>query len=338
VVAARSPGKPGPGGHNLEDVIDLNNPEQAQPAAGRFSPGFGNLVAFLIFIAFVIFVEFYFGWARLIAPWARLSPLKILLAAVVVFVSYAVRTLRIYHYFREEMRGAYVLCLKLFLQHNVLNNLLPMRSGELSFPMLMSRYFNIRPVRSLPTLLWFRLLDLHTLLVIALFVTLDSAPRVLLLGAVVLCLPLPYVGYLISGRLLRWLEVRPSGKLRSLLIKVLMSLPQSSQAFWITWLWTVVNWVAKLAAFAWVLSLFIDVSAVGAWFGVIAGDLTSVLPVHSVAGAGTFEAGVVAALLPFVASADGALQAAVNLHLFLLGAAILGGLVSLVLPTRRVSL
>jgi len=187
----------------------------------------------------------------------------------------------------------------------------------------------------MPTLLWFRLLDLHTLLVIALFVTLDSAPPAFLFGAVTVCLPLPYVGFLISGRLLRWLEVRPGGKLRSLLTKVLLSLPQSSRAFWITWLWTVLNWLAKLAAFAWVLSLFVDVSVVGAWLGVIAGDLTSILPVHSVAGAGTFEAGVVAALLPFVTSADAALRAAVNLHLFLLGAAILGGLISLMLPARR---
>lgn len=312
----------------------MDNYEHAPVGRGRFSPGFGNLVAFLIFIIFVVFVEYYFGWARLIAPWAKLSPFKILAAAVVVFVSYAVRALRIYHYFRDEMRGAYLVCLKLFLQHNVLNNLLPMRSGELSFPMLMSRYFGIRPVRSLPTLMWFRLLDLHTLLVIALFVTLDSAPRALLVAAVVLCAPLPYVGYRLSGRVLLWLDTRSPGKLVKLLTKMLQSLPQSSRAFWITWLWTVVNWLAKLAAFAWVLSLFLNVSPVGAWLGVIAGDLTSVLPVHSVAGAGTFEAGVVAALLPFVKSADAALEAAVNLHLFLLGAAILGGFVSLLLPKK----
>ncbi|VAW96580.1 hypothetical protein MNBD_GAMMA20-1008, partial [hydrothermal vent metagenome] len=55
------------------------------------------------------------------------------------------------------------------------------------------------------------------------------------------------------------------------------------------------------------------------------------------AGAGTFEAGVVAALLPFGIDAKTALQAAVNLHLFILGSTLLAGLLSLALPARRQS-
>jgi len=59
-----------------------------------------------------------------------------------------------------------------------------------------------------------------------------------------------------------------------------------------------------------------------------------VLPVHGLAGAGTYEAGVVAALLPFGVAPAAALAGAVNLHLFLLGAALLGGALAL-LPGRR---
>ena len=91
----------------------------------------------------------------------------------------------------------------------------------------------------------------------------------------------------------------------------------------------------KLAVFAWILGLFASMGTVAAWVGVIAGDLTSVLPLHGVAGAGTYEAGVVAALLPFGIDAKIALQAAVNLHLFILGSTLLAGLLSLGLPARR---
>jgi uncharacterized membrane protein YbhN (UPF0104 family) len=66
--------------------------------------------------------------------------------------------------------------------------------------------------------------------------------------------------------------------------------------------------------------------------GVAAGDITSVLPIHGVAGAGTYEAGVVAGLVPFGLPASAAVQAAVNLHLFVLGSTLLSGLLSVFLP------
>ncbi|HHM05194.1 MAG TPA: UPF0104 family protein, partial [Gammaproteobacteria bacterium] len=97
--------------------------------------------------------------------------------------------------------------------------------------------------------------------------------------------------------------------------------------------WTYVNWLVKLAAFAWVLTLFAPVPAAPALLGVIAGDLTSVLPVHGVAGAGTYEAGVVAALLPLGLDAGAALRGAVNLHLFILASTVLGGAASLLIRT-----
>ena len=45
-----------------------------------------------------------------------------------------------------------------------------MRSGELSFPLFMSRYLEIPVQRSVPALAWFRFLDLHTLIGLAFLV------------------------------------------------------------------------------------------------------------------------------------------------------------------------
>lgn len=294
------------------------------------------VVGALILIAFAVFVERYLGWAALLAPWREVPPAAIAVAAALTFASYWLRALRFYDYFRADMAGRFALCIKLMLQHNLLNNLLPMRSGELSFPLLMSRYFAVPLQRSLPALLWFRVLDLHTLAVVALLAATGVALPLVLLG-LALWLPLPWLAFRFAARLQRWLGRRPQpGRVARLAAELLRGLPQHRGAFWRAWGWTVLNWLVKLAAFAWVLRLFADSGWAAAVMGAIAGDLTSVLPVHGIAGAGTYEAGVVAGLLPYGVAAAVALAAAVNLHLFLLATTLAGGAVSLMMkgPAR----
>ncbi|MDX1251452.1 MAG: flippase-like domain-containing protein [Gammaproteobacteria bacterium] len=286
-----------------------------------------------VFGVFVVLVEIYFGWARLLAPWGTLPAGQIIAAVALVFVSYWTRAVRQYDYFRDEMSGAFGVCFKVMLQHNLLNNLLPMRSGELSFPVLMARHFDIPVMRSVPALFWFRILDLHTLgacALVAMFAW--NVPLMLaLLAAWMLLPPTLFWG---SGRWLKALNGQSHTRLRGVLKKTLGSLPQTPRGFWRSWIWTVITWGVKLGVFAWVLSLFVDVSAAAALMGVIAGDLTSVLPVHGVAGMGTYEAGVVAGLLPYGVTAQAALPAAVNVHLFLLGSTLVGGAFSLLLGKR----
>ena len=65
--------------------------------------------------------------------------------------------------------------------------------------------------------------------------------------------------------------------------------------------------------------------------GTTTGELSSVLPFHGLGGAGTYEAGMLAGLVPMGITLESALKAAVNLHLFVLGVSILaGGLAALV--------
>lgn len=296
-------------------------------------PHVQRLVGIVVFGAFLVFVEVYFGWRRLLAPWGTLPPSQILAAVVLAFVSYWTRAVRLYDYFRDEMQGAFGLCFKVMLQHNLLNNMLPMRTGEISFPVLMARHFNVPVVRSVPALFWFRLLDLHTLgacALVAAFAWNIPLMLVLLLAWMVL----PVLLFWGSGRWQRLLHDQP-GRIKGLLKKALASLPQTPRAFWRAWAWTVITWVVKLGVFAWVLSLFMDVSGAGALMGAIAGDLTSVLPIHGVAGMGTYEAGVVAGLLPYGVTAQNALPAAVNLHLFLLGSTLIGGAFSLLMGGKK---
>lgn len=294
------------------------------------------VISIAIFGAFVVFVELAYGWSRVLSPWAELSWGLVIVAVLLTGLTYGLRTLRLYDYYRPVMMGRFGTCLRLTLTHNLLNNLLPMRTGELSFPLLMARYFQVPPLHSVPVLLWFRLMDLHTLGFFALLAlgshALGVGPALVLSLAWLATLPLiRRMAPFLMARLEPWEDHR----LASLVLRGLEALPESPRAFWRAWGWTMVNWVVKLAVFVWVLTLFLEASAPALWLAVIAGDLTSVLPVHGVGGAGTYEAGVMAALLPFGVPAQDALAAAINLHLFLLGSTLVAGVLVPWLPATR---
>lgn len=297
------------------------------------------LLGGVILLAFIAFVQWYLGWGALLRPWTRLSFAAVAVAAALVMASYVVRALRLYDYFRDGMQQRFHLALKLTLQHNLWNNMLPMRAGEASFPLLMARYFDIPLVKSVAALLWFRALDMHTLVACGLVALgglwLNGAAAAALL---VVWMVLPWATYRFGmHHAARMEQTPPRGRLLRLLHHTVASLPPSSHDFWRAWGWTLVNWGVKFAGLVWVLQQFIHGPVAAAVLGVIAGDATSVLPIHGVAGAGTYEAGIVAGLAAAAAGipAQTAVTGAVNVHLFILSAAVMGGALSLCLPGRK---
>ncbi len=281
---------------------------------------------------FVWGVEYAIGWRTLLSPWREMAWGAMVAAVALLFLSYTLRAVRLYDYFHTAMGGRFGLALKLVLQHNLFNNYLPMRAGEISFPLLAQRYFAIAPLQSVPVLFWFRLLDLHTLGLFALAGLGFSLLSPLLAGgALGLWLCLPLLLYFARHWLQQWCGRRREQRLHRLLHKALQSLPQSRAEFWRSWGWTVLNWAVKIAVFCWVLLAFVPLPLPAALMAVIAGDLTSVLPLHGVAGIGTYEAGVVAGAAISGEAVEALLVGAVNLHLFVLGVCLLGGGVSLLL-------
>jgi uncharacterized membrane protein YbhN (UPF0104 family) len=93
------------------------------------------------------------------------------------------------------------------------------------------------------------------------------------------------------------------------------------------------NWLVKLVVLAWVLTQFVDVGSSAALLAAIGGELSSVL-FHAPGGVGTYEAGIVAVLVPFGIAAKSALNAAVNAHLFVLSAALASAALALLIPQR----
>ncbi|WP_322627946.1 lysylphosphatidylglycerol synthase transmembrane domain-containing protein [Halothiobacillus sp.] len=270
------------------------------------------------------------GPAKLIAPWRHISPLALLVALSLMVLSYALRALRIQRYFHPELNGQFWPTLKLSTWHILLNNLLPMRAGEVSFPILMQRYFALSPRRTVPVLFWFRLLDLQAIVLIGLLAAFwGTGLSAQWLWPALILLPAPLIAYIARHHVARWLAGRAAGKWRDRLLDSLNSLPNDARSFLATLGWTWINWLVKLLTLAWVLAALAPVTIIQAVAGAIGGDLTTVLPIHAPGGFGTFEAGVMLALQPFDLSIPTALAAAVNLHLFLLGSSILAALVVL---------
>ncbi|EGV52712.1 putative membrane protein [endosymbiont of Riftia pachyptila (vent Ph05)] len=310
-----------------------NAAPRMQPESGR---GRSMLLWGVLFAVLLAAVEYWVGWARILAAWRALSPIQILLAAGLVVISYLMRTLRIHLHFLSATGGRFALSLRMVLLHNLFNNLLPMRAGELSLPLLMKRYFGVRRAETVGALLWFRFLDLLTLSLIgvaALLLWLDTAFAPALLIAPLMALLAPWL----VPRLITWSARRLPERWSERLQALRNGFPQARRQALINILFTLLNWSIKLGAFAWILFSLAETSAGAAWLGAIAGDLSSVLPMQGFAAAGTFEAGVMAVLVPTGTGAEQALSAAINLHLFLLGLSLLSGALALLLGREHVT-
>lgn len=294
-----------------------------------------RLLALVLLVLLIAVAQGIWGWGELLRPWTAMSPVGLTIAALGLLASYLLRAGRFRDFFFGAQDRVMLPVTRVMLQHNLLNNLLPMRTGELSFPWLAHRDLGLPTHRSIPGLLWLRLLDLHLLLgaaALVLSARLELGPAVALIGAWAL---LPLLGIL-PARAWRPAPEESRGAWRRWLDRAMASWPREPRVVLRSWAWTLANWGVKLAVFSWVLAQFGPADWAGALSGAVGGELTSVLPVHGPGGAGTYELGVGIGLRPFGVDWRTAGAMAINLHLFVLSGSALGGVLSLVLPARRV--
>lgn len=296
-----------------------------------------TLCGVIIGAAFVIWIQRQFGWLEVLQSWRQLSFVGFASALLLMLTTYVLRAVRVFDYFRGEMRGQFATCLRLTVLHNFFNNLLPARSGELAFPVLMRDYFGVPVEKSLASLLWMRFLDLHFLCVVAGFVLLFGLNFSMFLSPVLVIFAfLPLIFFALQQKIKSRL-IDKSGFVFNKLRKIIEGLPSSFNVFLRAWFWTVLNWLMKLLIFAWLLMNFAETSYSTAVLSSLSGELSSVLPVHGFAGIGTYEAAVLAGLLSSGADLKAATQAAVNLHLFTLTTSFVSALIALFLPIKHYS-
>jgi uncharacterized membrane protein YbhN (UPF0104 family) len=295
------------------------------------------ILQILLLTALVLLIELTISWATLLKPWKTIGSEAAFAAILLLIFSYLVRALRLTLFFEEIPLQRFTRCLRISLIHNFYNNLLPMRSGELSFLILMQKEFAISYKQSTAALVWLRMLDLMAILLIAAF-TLFFAIRIELLSIIIALSTVILPLWLAAGfdLIATWMEKRKPGW-QEHISEIRRGWPDEKRKIWESWIWTLINWVIKLSAFAVVFHWFIDVDWYQALFAVVGAELTSVLPFHSVAGAGSYESGALLGLSVLGEFSTAAVIAAVNLHLFIIGMTLVSGLLAMNIRRNKAS-
>ena len=299
---------------------------------------------------------------------SQFDPGTLLIAASLFAASYLLRAARVFDEFRHETRSGaasvgfaslhFLRFLRLTLIHNALVNVAPLRAGEIAFPVLLKRWFKVPAERSIVALLWLRIQDAIVVLVLAACVWpgMAAALRALVILAIVAAafgIPLwaqRHGGATDKERtddreagespadspadLPTDLQNDPqTGRTPGRLAKFRAALARSTRSQPRSWLWTLANWTVKLSAETWLLMGLLGVAPNVGALGALGAELAGILPIQGVAGFGTFEAGAAALMRTYNVGLVDGLQAALALHLIMLGCAMLaGGLAAAFMP------
>jgi uncharacterized membrane protein YbhN (UPF0104 family) len=261
-------------------------------------------------------------WAALGAMLKPVPAWSMALAVAGFFLSYLLRTARVYDEFRHEAQGRLGVCLRIVLMHNMAINIVPFRGGEAAFPILLGKSLGIPFTRAVASLFWFRLQDALIVAVLALAVW-PNLPLILRGAGIAAILIFAWV-------LPRWARQRPpdTSLPESKLARLRNAFAESVRHARLGWFWTAANWTAKLATQAWLLATLLNTNlGIGA-AGALGAELAAILPIQGVAGFGTYEAGAAAALLSGGITLAEGLRAALALHLFVIACSVFVGMIA----------
>lgn len=278
------------------------------------------LFSSLVLIATIFIVEDYVGWRTIgvslsaIPAWSLwflipLSLLSYLFRSVRVAISLDIPLTHLLNVFRISAL------------HNLLNILLPMRTGEVSFPLLMRKNFDLSLVTTSTHLIIFRLLDLLTLISIGLLsLTYQFNPYYAMVLFAVLSVSFIALQP-VKLTMAKWIE-NSNVRLFVRVSEALKIAVSSPTKFYYVCVLTLLTWLAKLAAFVLFCVFCSGIEPLAALISIVVADLSSVLPIHGIAGSGTFEAAfVLGGQINHIDNME-LLAIAVQLHLFLIAAAL----------------
>lgn len=298
-----------------------------------------TLVTLVAVVCYVGFIQWAWGWVQIVGIW-RTAGLGIASTALLLLLmTYVLRTWRIYDYFPRETKGSFRRLFRVVQVHNLLNVMLPFRSGELSFPLLMKQEFGVSITRASAALLVMRLFDLHALFAAAGFGLALEHRNLWLWLLWALFAFSPAIAFALKEGLLRQARKISHPKLQHMMAELEQGLPANTSSFIRAWGVTLVNWFVKIAVMAWVLVLLANIGLAAGFGGGLGGELSSVLPLHAPGGIGTYPAGITAGALAFGAEhSESALadlgQAAINAHLLIILSSVIGAGLSMLVAGR----
>jgi uncharacterized membrane protein YbhN (UPF0104 family) len=294
-------------------------------------PSFRSALLFVsLATVFAVAVHYLVGWREVLQAWTHVSVPLAAGAVLLMFASYASRAARLMSYLRRAVRVEFWPAMRVTLVHNLFNHVLPFRTGEVSFPILLKRAFGVEVGRSVVTLMWFRLLDASIVFGVGgALLFLARLPHARWVALLMLAALSPAVLYLLRPQMELRLASIGNTRVKRVLTAMVNAIPPTAPAMVIDTMWTFLNWAFKLAALALVLMAFVSATPTTAGIAVVGGELASVISAPVPAGLGTYEAGIVAPLVLAGTPAVDAIKAAVNVHLMLLTTAMILGFAAL---------
>lgn len=220
------------------------------------------------------------------ADWTMLSktpPAAWVALVACLLASYLLRSARVHSELSRIQTVQKSSVLMITLTHNAAVNLMPMRTGELAYPLLLKRELGIEVKNSIPSLAWMRLQDM---VVLGVIFTLLMPGLTWWLKCLLLTVGIVLLQSLL--RLLRQGFVRLP-RIASHFFEALMS---SEKHAAVTWVYCSGNWTIKLLGVGMFLVLAADIHTTAAMTAALAGELSALLPVQGPANLGSYEAAV----------------------------------------------
>ena len=264
-----------------------------------------------------------------VTEFSSLSVHTILVILMLGSVSWVLRGLRTWLLFEQV---PLVEALGMSFVHNSANNLAPMRLGELALPLLARWLGNIEFSVGLTSLLWVRLLDFISLVGISLCVLLlPSVGSIMLALIVALIFLTPLLIAVVVPKTQRLRLPKILEQARSQLIFE----SRNGQRLHRMWRLTILAWLAKILGMAILLATLSGIAVNDVISTILGAELSSILPIHGLAGAGSYEAGGIIGSTLVGLSPILALEMTIQLHIYVLSLTAVFGILGVLMLLKR---
>ena len=216
--------------------------------------------------------------------------------------------------------------------HNAANNLVPMRLGELALPALTRWLGHVEFSVGLTSLIWIRLLDLISLIGISLCIAMASNLGVLvfaLFAALIFLTPLILSTVIPKTQYINLPSILERSRAQ------LIYETQNGKRLQRIWRLTILSWIAKLMGMTLLLSTLSGIPMTSIIAIILGAELSSILPIHGLAGAGSYEIGGVMGSAFMGILAITGLALTIQLHIFVLSLTAVFGILGVLLLLKR---
>lgn len=294
-----------------------------------------NLVAVVISLAFFVWL-FGSNALSMVEIYQPLMDMPLALWFGVVLgllITYVLRGCRVAYEFRAYEALTLLRSVKIVLLHNATLNLLPFRSGELVFPLLLNKVARVPVVSAVTSLIYLRFQDACTVLMIAVCVwpRLEISTRLLLALALVLAAVAfhRWAQSSVSWHDSSWMLQRRLATLRD-------AMARGNPNAGLSWLLTVANWLIKIYIQASLYIYFLPLDFSVGVLATLSSELAALSPIQGIAGIGTFEASSAMVIRSEGIDWLESIQVAAQVHLVMLTSALTWAFVSIfVIPFGR---